>query len=165
MSKRTANLLDANLAAPPSVSTFLEALKKQYKARQVKPDPVHGTMLQNATKQKASGALCAERAAVQSALDFVALCDHLNAVYEDLDSWLVAWAAWVIDPDVLFETAQEIAACRQRRKDQPGALFRVKKFPVASFRTYLNARVYSKGAPVHHWCPHPSASFRSSTSS
>ena len=149
MAKRVANLLDANLPVPPRVPEFLEVLQK-YKANlraPAKKDPVHGDML-NKTR-KLCGSENAERAAVNSALNFVALCTHLQAVYEDLDDWFVAWGAWIIDEELLCDLAEDVAAMRARRKEQAGGKFKVKHHPVGSFRTYLNAvaRVYTQTVP------------------
>ena len=63
------------------------------------PDPIHGTTLHIGEKGKKSGAENAERAAMQSELKFFEICTQLQAAYEDLDSWFVAWGAWVIDED------------------------------------------------------------------
>ena len=84
-----------------------------------------------------------------SALQFVALFAHLQAAHEDLDEWFIAQGAWIIDEELLYDTAEQIAESRALRKEQAGSLFKLKRHPVGTFRTYLNAlaRVYTKSTP------------------
>ena len=148
MTKRIANLLDAGLPPPPPLSVFLDVLKKQrqgWVTPQAKVDPIHGTMLSK--KKKLSGTQNNERAAVRSALQFVEVCAHLQATYEDLDNWFVAWGAWIIDEKFLVDCATEMAGIRARRQRQAdGSKFKFGTASPRSFRTYLNAvtRAYTQ---------------------
>ena len=103
------------------------------------PDPVHGQLLGNRTGKR-SGAQNNERAAVRSALEFVELCTQLDARYEDLDSWFVAWAAWTMDENLIFGSVEEIAACRRQREAQTGK----------RGRGQLGVRKNRPPLPVHH---------------
>ena len=101
MAQRVANLVEATLSKPPSVPVFIEVLSK-YRENWDKPpapDPVHGQLLAQAKKQL-TGSQNNERAAVRSALEFMELCTKLDARYEELDLWLVAWAAWIMDENL-----------------------------------------------------------------
>ena len=116
MAKRIGNLMDATLPKPPLLTAFVEVLSKYRENMNTAPppDPIHGQLLANRTKKR-SGSENNERAAVRSALEFVELCEKLDARYEDLDSWLVAWGAWTMDENLFFASVEDIAACRRQR--------------------------------------------------
>ena len=95
MAKRNANVGDASLRPPPTLDMFLRVLE-QYQHKRTHPvalipDPIHGTIFQVNPPKKASGSISSERSAVQSALNFFALCRHMNATYVSVDAWFVAW--------------------------------------------------------------------------
>lgn len=99
--KRTANLIDASLPAPPSVDTFVSTLNCWNKARNspplVVPDPVHDTAYLAEISGKPLGSQGTEVSGVLAVLAFAKLCESLQAVYPTLDAWLSAFARWVLD--------------------------------------------------------------------
>ncbi|EPS57142.1 hypothetical protein M569_17679 [Genlisea aurea] len=90
------------------------------------------------------------RAALRSLVQFADLCASSSANYTSLDTFLVGWGRWVLQPGMLFHDEAEADTCAQRRKelaDQHG--IRVHLQPPMSFRTYVNsvARVYKNAVP------------------
>ena len=147
MAKRASNILEAQLPSPPSVPQFL-AIVRRWKEEQEQPkakDPVHGDLLANSGAGVPVGTNRVEKAAVSSVLEFVGLCESLEARYESLDLFFVGWVGWIMDPQHMFDAESDREACWTRRKSQARGTFRVFKMSCSSVRTYVNsvARVFS----------------------
>ena len=76
MAKRLSNLIDASLPPPPSVVEFVDALRNGHSARS-EVDPVHGIC---PSMKQASGSEKTDNAAVRAFLEFIILCDLMQAV-------------------------------------------------------------------------------------
>ena len=72
MSKRQALLLEGNLASPPVVSDFLDAVKAWDEKRKgpKQDDPVHGAAFANVNVGRPAGSQQCQQASVKSALEF-----------------------------------------------------------------------------------------------
>ena len=79
MAKRELLLLEGNLASPPPISLFLDALKrfadKQKAPREL--DPVHGSAFAHGNK-KPAGSETGQIAAINCAMQFKELCITLG---------------------------------------------------------------------------------------
>ena len=115
MSKRTANLLDAALPLPPSVPCFLQSLNSWYEKmdRARDPDPLHQKMVP--AFEKPIGSSTNEKFGVSNVIQFSKVCEVNNAVYDDLDGFLIGWAVWTLDPKVLFDKPEEIENFQKQR--------------------------------------------------
>ena len=149
MSKRQALLLEGNLASPPVVSDFLDAVKAWDEKRKgpKQDDPVHGVAFANVNVGRPSGSQQCQQASVKSALEFKELCAHLQTPdYATLDAWLLGWSRWVLKAEMMFDDASEAQKFHDDRILKAQGLFKVSNMTPSSFRTYVNAlgRAYNE---------------------
>ena len=141
MSKRNMLLLEGNLASPPPVSLFLDALKR-FADNQKAPresDPVHGSAFAHGNK-KPSGSEYSQTAAINCAMQFKELCITLGTPdYESADAWLLGLARWAMKVDVMFDDADEGRRFQAERADKCQGRFKLYNMSAQSFRTYINA--------------------------
>jgi hypothetical protein len=157
MTARISKLIDAALGPLPSVNDFVDFLRK-YQRRTgdaPAPDPVHGTLLQG-VNAKPSGSAKAEMVALGRALEFVDVCEHLDAKYASLDAWFVGWGAWAIHSDLLFDTEEKREECLAQRAatiasaSAVGVQLKDSVLSPTSFRTYANALSRLQGTNALH---------------
>jgi hypothetical protein len=116
---------------------------------------LHGNLLAEATKKKASGSEGTEQSALAHLLEFEDVCNALCAVYDELDAFLCAWAAWELDPALLFDGQAVIKQCEDQRRAQCGQQFKFRQLKASTFRGYLNAvaRIHAASQPETPFVP------------
>ena len=157
MQKRFHNLLEAAQPEPPSVTVFLDVLKRTSGPQPgVDASSMFGNMFKDAAvNAKPKGKKGVQNTVSKAILRFEKVRNVMGATSTSLDDWVVDLAKSSLEPSAMSDSEAKQVECLDQRKElfrQGGTHVKLRTYKVGSCGTYINglAKVYNDNAPANH---------------